>query len=215
MYLLHLLLSRTTVVTLGAGPKCPALPPYHQPRLLRLTGDVITMAASSPPDVTIPATPRVISPTPTPSESDRAGEDEYFGPVTRSVTRQRVQSRPSPGVSTDRRRTRHDRALSSDGSAVAERRLGLVDGVSGKALRDGNDTAGRDKDDTRIARKDQDLLGVPNGQAGNGHLAPSSSNTWRDISRSPSPLGLIPIHRHWRSVVRWIPNRHHVGRLSD
>ena len=50
-----------------------------------------------------------------------------------------------------------------------------------------------------------------NGKASNGHLSPASASpgwSWRDISRSPSPLGLIPIHRQWRSFV----HRHEVPR---
>ena len=40
----------------------------------------------------------------------------------------------------------------------------------------------------------------------NGHLLAPPQPTiagwnWRDFSRSPSPLGLIPIHRHWRTFV--------------
>lgn len=47
----------------------------------------------------------------------------------------------------------------------------------------------------------------------NGHLAPPQPSTplgwsWRDFSRSPSPLGLIPIHRHWRTFV----HKHEVPR---
>ncbi|KAI9852953.1 MAG: hypothetical protein M1838_003747 [Thelocarpon superellum] len=48
----------------------------------------------------------------------------------------------------------------------------------------------------------------------NGHLSPASasptsrSTYWRDLSRSPSPLGLIPIHRHWRSLI----HRHEIPR---
>lgn len=46
----------------------------------------------------------------------------------------------------------------------------------------------------------------------NGHLAPPEPTiagwTWRDFSRSPSPLGLIPIHRHWRTFV----HKHEVPR---
>lgn len=39
------------------------------------------------------------------------------------------------------------------------------------------------------------------------HLSPSSAlgmgtAYWRGLSRSPSPLGLIPIHREWRHFVR-------------
>ena len=38
----------------------------------------------------------------------------------------------------------------------------------------------------------------------NGHLRPESAAAkyWRELSRSPSPLGLIPIHQSWRSFVR-------------
>lgn len=52
---------------------------------------------------------------------------------------------------------------------------------------------------------------LPSGKETNGHLSPASASpgwSWRDISRSPSPLGLIPIHRHWRSFV----HRHEVPR---
>lgn len=39
----------------------------------------------------------------------------------------------------------------------------------------------------------------------NGHLSPAAANKnyWREMSRSPSPLGLIPIHQKWRSFVSW------------
>ncbi|KAL7798218.1 hypothetical protein V8C37DRAFT_369130 [Trichoderma ceciliae] len=51
--------------------------------------------------------------------------------------------------------------------------------------------------------------------ATNGHLAPPLPSTptgwsWRDFSRSPSPLGLIPIHRHWRTFV----HKHEVPRKA-
>jgi diacylglycerol kinase (CTP) len=48
----------------------------------------------------------------------------------------------------------------------------------------------------------------------NGHLSPPTPATggwsWRDFSRSPSPLGLIPIHRHWRTFV----HKHEVPRKA-
>lgn len=54
-----------------------------------------------------------------------------------------------------------------------------------------------------------------NGKAttANGHLAPPERTVftgwnWRDFSRSPSPLGLIPIHRQWRTFV----HKHEVPR---
>jgi diacylglycerol kinase (CTP) len=36
----------------------------------------------------------------------------------------------------------------------------------------------------------------------NGHLAPPEDKSyWRQLSRSPSPLGLIPIHLDFRQFV--------------
>lgn len=54
--------------------------------------------------------------------------------------------------------------------------------------------------------------GIPNGIP-NGFLSPASAAQtaqyyWREISRSPSPLGLIPIHVSWRSFI----HRHEVPR---
>jgi diacylglycerol kinase (CTP) len=60
------------------------------------------------------------------------------------------------------------------------------------------------------------LLAPSNGKANevNGHLSPPTTATggwsWRDFSRSPSPLGLIPIHRHWRTFV----HKHEVPRKA-
>ena len=67
--------------------------------------------------------------------------------------------------------------------------------------------------------KDPSINGVveTKGVVSNGHLAPppiAKKNatfggwSWRDLSRSPSPLGLIPIHRHWRTFV----HKHEVPR---
>jgi diacylglycerol kinase (CTP) len=52
--------------------------------------------------------------------------------------------------------------------------------------------------------------------ATNGHLSPPTPSSsyygwsWRDFSRSPSPLGLIPIHRRWRAFV----HKHEVPRKA-
>lgn len=66
-----------------------------------------------------------------------------------------------------------------------------------------------------MPQNDSDQTTHSNGQTTvtNGHLAPPqpatpSGWTWRDFSRSPSPLGLIPIHRHWRTFV----HKHEVPR---
>lgn len=52
-------------------------------------------------------------------------------------------------------------------------------------------------------------LSLTNGTT-NGHLSPAAANKnyWREMSRSPSPLGLIPIHQKWRSFI----HRHEIPR---
>lgn len=43
---------------------------------------------------------------------------------------------------------------------------------------------------------------IPEHQS-NGHLSPYDrvKKSWREFSRSPSPLGLIPLHRHYRTLI--------------
>ena len=61
-------------------------------------------------------------------------------------------------------------------------------------------TAKRQMNGNSKAKKAE--LTLPNGTV-NGHLSPAAANKnyWRELSRSPSPLGLIPIHQKWRSFV--------------
>jgi diacylglycerol kinase (CTP) len=47
-----------------------------------------------------------------------------------------------------------------------------------------------------------------NGKASNGFLSPNLPDALRDISRSPSPLGLIPLHTRYRSFI----HRHEIPR---
>ncbi|KJZ80195.1 hypothetical protein HIM_00045 [Hirsutella minnesotensis 3608] len=147
----------------------------------------------------IPETPRVISPSPTPSEHD--GQD-YTGPTTRSAVRKRLSTSPvvqelgeddevetTPGLRRARTRSR---------SPIDTQKL--------KRL--------TPSDSDKTTKSAPHRKGA-NGQAStaNGHLAPPEPLTpsgwsWRDFSRSPSPLGLIPIHRHWRTFV----HKHEVPR---
>lgn len=63
-----------------------------------------------------------------------------------------------------------------------------------------------------------DTIKPANGHAEpNGFLSPASaypqgygSAYWRNLSRSPSPLGLIPIHREWRAFI----HKHEVPRKA-
>ncbi|KAH8907269.1 hypothetical protein BR93DRAFT_879240 [Coniochaeta sp. PMI_546] len=166
---------------------------------------------SIPGKQAIPATPRVISPSPTPSERE-AAQSSYGGPVTRSAARKRLTT-PNP-VEEDLDEDESDhpelrRSRTRSRSPIDTRRMTRM-------------TAAKRKTTSKpIAEEQQKEAGAVNGKpVSNGHLSPSSANTpttsifsggswsWRDFSRSPSPLGLIPIHRHWRTFV----HKHEVPR---
>ncbi|CAG8970899.1 hypothetical protein HYALB_00000878 [Hymenoscyphus albidus] len=157
------------------------------------------MSRSSNP---IPATPRVISPSPTPSEARETSQDSYFGPVTRSARKKsEAQARIEEDLDEDEDKSDDlRRARSKSRSPMRARKVvGLTPAKSKKA--------------SSAVQKSTPLVanGAGAGPEPNGHLSPSSANagwSWRDFSRSPSPLGLIPIHRQWRSFV----HRHEVPR---
>jgi diacylglycerol kinase (CTP) len=137
----------------------------------------------------IPHTPRVISPSPTPSEAG-SGKDGYFPPVTRASARKnKLQSPPpieedSSGSDPEKRARTRSRDPTLEGGMGRRR----VSGLTTRRQQNGG------------IKKD---LTLPNGTS-NGHLSPAAANKnyWREMSRSPSPLGLIPIHQEWRSFVR-------------
>lgn len=148
----------------------------------------------------IPDTPRVISPSPTPSESRESSKDGYFGPVTRSA-KKKAASSPTPideEIDEETDSSVERRARSRSRSPLRNRRIvGLTSAKPSIAPR---------------TPKTVPVKVAENGhQETNGHLSPTSASSgwsWRDFSRSPSPLGLIPIHRQWRSFV----HRHEVPR---
>lgn len=137
----------------------------------------------------VPATPRVTSPSPTPSESSES-RDTYFAPITRSATAKRNQSQDPITEESE----------SSDSSVEKRARA----------------RSRSPKTAARLAHASTQSLTSSSAKrppSSNGHLSPSSaapslSSYWRDLSRSPSPLGLIPIHRHWRSII----HRHEIPR---
>jgi diacylglycerol kinase (CTP) len=142
----------------------------------------------------IPSTPRVTSPSPTPSEVG-SGKDGYFGPITRSSTRKNrqqntVQSPPpidedASSSDPDKRARAKSRNPILESGGVGNRRK--TSGLTSRRQLNG-------------MKKNLEL--APNGTT-NGHLSPAQANKnyWREMSRSPSPLGLIPIHQEWRSFV--------------
>ncbi|KAI9873771.1 MAG: hypothetical protein M1830_010620 [Pleopsidium flavum] len=158
----------------------------------------------------IPGTPRVTSPTPPPLDS-RDGRDEYFTPSTRSGTsKQRVRSsapideeNQDDEESSDSSLEKRARTRSRSPKAAGKKRQ-----MSG--LTAVNPKSGIPPAISSRTKKKPDPI-TSNGKAtSNGTLSPSSAGAsyWREFSRSPSPLGLIPIHRHWRSFV----HRHEIPR---
>ena len=147
----------------------------------------------------IPATPQIISPSPTIQDSSEA-RDGYFAPTTRSASKR--ASSPSP-IAEENEPDSSD----SDKRARARSRSpkSLINQNRPTALTSA--TAKPTAASSRVRK--------PSEPPTNGHLSPSSaasaaSSYWRDFSRSPSPLGLIPIHRHWRSFI----HRHEIPRKA-
>ncbi|KAL8939663.1 MAG: hypothetical protein Q9216_003239 [Gyalolechia sp. 2 TL-2023] len=128
----------------------------------------------------IPPTPRVTEPTPALAKSTDK-QDSYFAPIGDPIAKRSAS--PSK-FSEDRARARSRSPKSIITNAAQSPPLPK------KPLPTTN--------------------GTPN-----GHLSPSSaessaSSYWRTFSRSPSPLGLIPIHRSFRTFI----HRHEIPRKA-
>ncbi|KAI9714963.1 MAG: hypothetical protein M1812_006276 [Candelaria pacifica] len=169
----------------------------------------------------VPQTPRVISPTPPPDASSNGStRDGYFAPITRSATskqRDRVASPieeeqdASGGETSDSSLERRARSRSRSPVLEGSKRR-RMSGLAAITPKSGMPSAAAGRSGKK---KDKEAEGsvVTNGKTtSNGHLSPSSASSsyWRDFSRSPSPLGLIPIHRHWRSFI----HRHEIPRKA-
>ncbi|KAI6084385.1 hypothetical protein F4821DRAFT_171687 [Hypoxylon rubiginosum] len=153
----------------------------------------------------IPAPPRVISPSPTPSETQETSEDSYLGPVTRSAARRR-QTGNIPSQNTLHESVDEDsdpelrRARTRSRSPIKTRKVSGL--TAAKSSRTSKST------ENEVEKKEADA--VP--ETLNGHLAPPTPTIsgwdWRNFSRSPSPLGLIPIHRRFKTFI----HKHEVPR---
>jgi diacylglycerol kinase (CTP) len=149
----------------------------------------------------IPATPRVISPSPTPSEASEV-QDSYFAPVTRSAARKQRQKSPQPEpIHEEKDGSGSDSSL--DQRARTRSRSPILQPANGVA------TVGKRRRMSGLTRttsitKSQPLMNgdIPQPTA-NGYLSPYDrvKKSWREFSRSPSPLGLIPLHRHYRNLI--------------
>ena len=156
---------------------------------------------------TIPGTPQVTSPPPTSTTSPP--QDSYFAPITRSRTNRTTNNADPTAEETE---SPSSESPSSDSSFEKRAR---------SRSRSPKTFARQQKKATRTTAPPNPSLpsksttpAATNGA--NGHLSPSSAaagagdSYWRSFSRSPSPLGLIPIHRHWRSFV----HRHEIPRKA-
>lgn len=169
--------------------RCPALPPFSWTMPFRRKSSV-------------PDTPRVISPSPTRSETDGHG---YAGPTTRSAVKKR-RSTPQPLDELDEEEE-HGGPPGLRRSRTRSR--SPIDSLKLSRMAHGSSGQGSEAQIPGLAGADGQVA------AANAHLAPPLPSTstgwsWRDFNRSPSPLGLIPIHRHWRTFV----HKHEVPRKA-
>lgn len=152
------------------------------------------------PHYPVPATPRVISPSPTPSETNKS--DSYFGSVSANghiSSPETIAEDVETDVLSDPEMQRaRSRSRSPQMVRKQSKRGEVVRTTSAKA---GLPTLSASKP----TRRKPDQTGEKKSSETNGHLSPQSagfgSAYWRQLSRSPSPLGLIPIHREWRTFV--------------
>ncbi|KAL7922019.1 hypothetical protein ACQKWADRAFT_313519 [Trichoderma austrokoningii] len=182
---------------------CPALPPATFTMSLRRQS-----GARRVPDM-----PRIISPSPTPSERD---VQDYVGPMTRSRRRAPTQQAVEEELELSNEEEAVDSASGIRRSRTRSRSPIDSRGVPRMTPKTSSTTSSQQKPEldgimaTATATATATRLA-----ATNGHLAPPLPATptgwsWRDFSRSPSPLGLIPIHRHWRTFV----HKHEVPRKA-
>ncbi|KAI1179803.1 hypothetical protein F4777DRAFT_574628 [Nemania sp. FL0916] len=176
--------------------RVPALPPYP-------------FSSMSTRARRVPATPRVISPSPTPSELSEASRDgaSYLGPVTRSTTRRRQTGSMTPHLE-----AREDESDPELRRARARSRSPIKTPSISRLAKSKPDVT------SSLSPIDDSAVSTANGatKSSDGLLAPppatgaSAGWNWRDFSRSPSPLGLIPIHRHFQTLI----HKHEVPRKA-
>ncbi|KAI0131564.1 hypothetical protein F4814DRAFT_173487 [Daldinia grandis] len=181
----------------------------------------------------IPATPRVISPSPTPSETRDASHDSYLGPVTRSAARRRqaggaaLQQQPlhedvdedsDPELRRARTRSRSPIKSRKVGSLTSTKTPRATRSKQNQSQSQSRNHKQKEEEEAEVEVEVEDVKfkeevkSEVKEETSNGHLAlptPTISGwDWRDFSRSPSPLGLIPIHRHFKIFI----HKHEVPR---
>lgn len=160
--------------------------------------------------------------TPQPVEEESYDEDENETDINEKTTGgggrgagRDNKSKTAAADSSDSSGSELRRARTRSRSPIITRRLGeLTPANAGSGSKKGASASG-----SGSSSKSSTAAAATNGKSSetqkNGHLRPpplngipTAGSWWRDFSRSPSPLGLIPIHRHWRSFV----HKHEVPR---
>ncbi|KAF9893140.1 hypothetical protein FE257_012551 [Aspergillus nanangensis] len=148
------------------------------------------MSSAQPP---IPETPRVISPSPAPSEVISSLRDDYSAPTTRSAARRQRMRDATEDIKEEpaSKRTRV-RSRSPTVRAGSSRRLN------------------RRSNPKMPAKGSTGPKANGHATSTNGYLSPLATPTgiFPDISRSPSPMGLIPLHARYRNFI----HRHEIPR---
>ncbi|KAE8380990.1 hypothetical protein BDV26DRAFT_110823 [Aspergillus bertholletiae] len=141
----------------------------------------------------IPETPRVISPSPAPSESRSRSRDGYSAPTTRSAARRQQLVDVSEENSNERR----------SGSGRSRARSGSPTGPPGS-------TRQRKRKSNPLQPAKSPEPQMNGGAKPNGFLSPfgNADGIAHSISRSPSPMGLIPLHTRYRNLI----HRHEIPR---
>ncbi|KAI0436649.1 cytidylyltransferase [Xylaria telfairii] len=160
----------------------------------------------------VPSTPRVISPSPTPSDSAEHAQDGsgYSGPITRSAARRRQTRSVTPQLPIQEARDEESdpelrRARTRSRSPIKTRKVRSLATAKTSDEQGPGSVDGTESPANGAIKSSNGLLAPPSLAIGS-----SIGWNWRDFSRSPSPLGLIPIHRHFQTLI----HKHEVPRKA-
>ncbi|KAJ6784913.1 hypothetical protein PWT90_02386 [Aphanocladium album] len=182
-----------------AGPlACSPLPPIAFTMSLRRKAAAAATATSPP---------RVVEP------SDDV-EEEYTAPRTRSGARRRNTPQASQTATQDSSSSEADSTPGKRRSRTRSRSPVDANKLSRMTPRIAEPTTtsppngklATTANNQPPALQNGSFLALPQPAAGGG----GGGWSWRDFSRSPSPLGLIPIHRHFKTFV----HKHEVPRKA-
>ena len=149
----------------------------------------------------LPNKPRLSSPAFLSSEDGLKSRDTYLSPVARSITRATGRSQ--------------------DKQSLRQTESGYLNSISPPNSCANNTKHRKDssvvKDNAKEVKLSQTRNAEDPANIQNGHLTPKNYNRSpsESISRSQSPLGLIPIHQNWRTFVSHRASLFHQLELTE